>query len=172
MEGPAEKSRTDVLDSLRIYGFSFDYPAAWRLEFDPKFTREEGSLAIKSPSKSVIFVSWGDLHKVVRKLPTAADHSKYSMERAKKNTRGTLNIVEQREMRVNGHSAAFGHAKVETPGILVGAGKRSQEIESLHLHCENTSRYFVVYTSLEPEGPKGRERHDTLLSVISTFKCH
>lgn len=164
--------QTGEVDTLRIYGFSFDFPASHRLEFDPKFTREEGSLAIKSPSKRVVFVSWGDLRKIVNKLPTSTEHSKFSRERAARRTRGKMNLLEQREAKVNGHWAAYSRIEIEGPGGIMGTRRRTEEIESLHLHCDRTSHYFVIYTSSVPAGPKEPEQSDTLWIVANSFKCH
>ena len=147
----AEPQQTAERDTLRIYGMSFDFPASQKLEFDPKFTREEGSVAVKSPTKSVVFVTWGDLRKVVKKLPTPRDHSRYSMERAARSARGKLNQVEQRDMRINGHSAAFSRAEIAIPRGMMGPQRPNQEIESVHFHCNITSRYFVIYTSSDWE---------------------
>ena len=169
-ESPQSKG-TIVTDTLRIYGFSFDFPITNRLEFDPKFSREEGSLAIKSPSKMVVFLSWGDLRKIIKKLPTPKEHSRFSMERAVRASRGPLTIIEEKETIVNGHPGAYNHFKVEAPGILPGGRRRNQEMESLHLHCENSSRYYVIYTSLAP-GTKDPDRDGTLWTVIGTFRCH
>jgi hypothetical protein len=164
--------QTGEVDTLRIYGFSFDFPASHKLEFDPKFTREEGSLAIKSPSKRVVFVSWGELRKIITKLPTSTEHSKFSVERAARSVRGKLNLLEQRELKVSGHSAAYSRVQVEGTGGIMGTRKRTQEIESLHLHCDRTSRYFVIYASTEQGGLKEPERSDTLRIVANSFKCH
>ena len=160
------------VDTLLVYGLSFDFPANHKLEFDPKFTREEGNLALKSPSRHVVFVSWGDLRRVINKLPTSMDHSRFSMERAARSARGKLNILEQREVKVNGHSATYSRAEVEGSGGIMGSGRRTQEIESLHLHCERTSRYFVIYTSFERSEPREWKQDDTLRIVTNSFKCH
>jgi len=158
-------------DTLRIYGMSFDFPATQKLEFDPKFGREAGSVAVKSPSKSVVFVTWGELQKVIKRLPTPREHSRYSMERAAKSARGTLKPIEQRDVEVNGHSAAYSRAVVEMPGGMLAPRRRNQEIRAVHLHCDRTARYFVIYTSSDV-GTSGEPKDDTFNLVTSSFKCH
>jgi hypothetical protein len=171
MEDLPQPRETVETDTVRIYGLSFNFPVTYELEFKPKSKREEGDLAIKSPTKSVIFVSWGDLRKVVKKLPNPAEHSRFSTERVAKSLQGKLIDVERKEMTVNGHAAVFTHAKVEMPMGLFG-GKRTLEVESLHLHCENASRYYVIHTSFNPSRPKDPGHEDALEVVIDTFKCH
>jgi hypothetical protein len=165
-QGEAER------DTLRIYGMSFDFPMSEKLEFDPKFTREGGSVAVKSPTKSVVFVTWGELERVIKKLPTPREHSKYSMERAAKSARGKLNHVEQREGKINGHSAAYSRAEVEVPRVMIGPRRPNQEIVSVHFHCDRTSRYFVIYTSSDWGGPGAQGRDDAFQVVTETFRCH
>jgi len=168
----AEPQREAGRDTLRIYGMSFDFPVSQKLEFDPKFTREEGSVAVKSPTKSIVFVTWGDLSRVAKKLPTPREHSKYSMERAAKNAQGRMNQVEQRDVQINGHSAAYSRAKVETPRGMLGSQGPNQEIESVHIHCDRTSRYFVIYTNSYWGGPRAPEQEDVFTIVTGTFRCH
>jgi hypothetical protein len=160
------------LDTLQIYGISFDFPVTQKLEFDPRFTREEGSVAVKSPMKSVVFISWGELRKIVKRLPTPAEHSKYSMERAAKNARGRLNQAEQREVEINGHPAAYSRAGIEVSRGILGPRRPNQEIQSVHLHCDKTSRYFVIYTSSDWGNPDAQGRDDVFRVVTGTFKCH
>jgi hypothetical protein len=168
----AEPQGVAERDVLRIYGMSFDFPVSQKLEFDPKFTREGGSVAVKSPSKSVVFVTWGELRRVIKKLPTPREHSKYSMERAARSARGRLNHVEQRDVQINGHSAAYSRAEVEVPRGMLGPQRPNQEIVSVHFHCDRTSRYFVIYTSSDWGGPSAPGRDDVFRVVTETFKCH
>jgi len=168
----AEPRQEAERDTLRIYGMSFDFPASQKLEFDPKFTREEGSVAVKSPAKSIVFVTWGDLRRVAKKLPTPREHSKYSMGSAARNARGRLNQVEQRDVQINGHSSAYSRAEVEMPRGMLGPQRPNQEIESVHVHCDRTSRYFVIYTSSDWGGSRAPEREDVFRVVTATFRCH
>jgi len=168
----AEPPQKTELDTLRIYGISFDFPVTQKLEFDPKFTRDEGSVAVKSPTKSVVFVTWGDLRKIVKRLPTPEKHSKYSMERAAISARGKLNQTEQGDLEINGHSAAYSRAEVEVPRGMLGPRRPNQEIESVHIHCDRSSRYFVIYTSSDWGGSGAPARDDAFRVITQTFKCH
>ena len=127
---------------------------------------------MKSPTKSVVFVTWGDLRKIVKRLPTPAQHSKYSMDRAAKNARGRLNQTEQKNMEINGHSAAYSRAEVEVPRGPLSPHRPNQKIESIHIHCDRSSRYFVIYTSSDWGGSGPPERENVFRVVSETFKCH
>jgi len=168
----AEPQREAERDTLRIYGMSFDFPMSQKLEFDPKFTREQGSVAVKSPTKSVVFVTWGELQRITKKLPTSREHSRYSMERAAKSARGKLNHVEEGEMQINGHPAAYSRAEVAMPRGLLGPQRPNQVITAVHFHCDNTSRYFVIYTSTDWGGAGAEGREDVFRAVTKSFRCH
>jgi hypothetical protein len=167
-----EPMQTEERDTLRIYGMSFDFPVSQKLEFDPKFTREGGSVAVKSPTKSVIFVTWGELQKIVKKLPTPREHSKYSMERAAKSARGKLNRVEEKDVRINGHPAAYARAEIEVPRGMIGPQRPKQEIISVHFHCDRSARYFVIYTSTDWGGRDAEGRDEVFRIMLETFRCH
>ena len=168
----AESQPDAERETLRIYGMSFDFPLSQKLEFDPKFTREEGSVALKSPTKSVVFVTWGELQRIAKKLPTPREHSRYSMERAARSARGKLNQVEQRDVQINGHPAAYSRVEVEMPRGLLGPQRSNQEIVSVHFHCDRTSRYFVIYTSSDWGGHSAQGRDDVFRVVTESFRCH
>ena len=159
-------------DTLCIYGMSFEFPASHKLEFDPKFTRQAGSVAVKSPSKSVVFVTWGELQRIIKKLPTPREYSSYSMERAAKSSRGRLSQIEQKDAEINGHAATYGRAEVEVPRGMIGPRRPKQEIVSVHFYCDRTSRYFVIYTSSDWGGPRAQGRDDVFRFVTETFRCH
>jgi len=48
---------------------------------------------------------------------------------------------------------------------------RNEEIESVHLHCDKTARYIVIYTSSEV-GTSGEPKDGVLHVVTSSLKCH
>ena len=127
---------------------------------------------MSSPSKCVVFVSWGVLRRVLNKVPTPREHSRYSMERAAKNSRGRLSQVEQKDVQINGHAAAYSRAEGEVPRGMLGPQRPKQEIVSVHFHCDRTSRYFVIYTSSDWGGPGVQGRDEVFRVVTETFRCH
>ena len=157
-------------DTLTIYGFSFDFPKDRKLEFNPKFKRTDGDVAVKAPDKAVVFVSWGELERIVKKAPTIEDHAKFSLDRVKKSVQGKLNQVEHKRIDVNGHPAEYNHVKILVPRRgLLGRGSE-QEVTSVHIHCPKTGRYFVIYAT--STGGNAGEQKTALESITETLRCH
>ncbi len=71
----------------------------------PEFKRTDGDVAVKAPEKAVVFVSWGELEKVMKKAPTIEDHAKFSLDRVKKSVQGKMTPLDHKEIDVNGHTA-------------------------------------------------------------------
>jgi hypothetical protein len=157
-------------DTLKIYGFSFEYPIDRKLEFNPKFKRTDGDVAVKAPDKAVVFVSWGELEKVIKKAPTIEDHAKFSLDRVKKSVQGKMTSVDHREVDVNGHTAVYNDVKIQVPRRgLMGKGTE-QEVTSVHIHCDKTGRYYVIYATSNAQNRAEQTR--TLQGIIETLHCH
>lgn len=155
-------------DTLTIYGFTFNYPRTSKLEFNPKFKRDGGDVAVKSSEKAVVFVSWGDLTKLT-KTPTVEGHAKSSLDRVKKSVQGKMNQVDREEIDVNGHTALYNRVKVEyRPGLF--GRSREQAVTSVHLHCEKSGRFFVVYGTSESSNAESQE--STIREILGSLRCH
>jgi hypothetical protein len=166
--GAAEGMKSET---LMIYGFSFEYPGQAKLEFNPKFKREGGDVAIKLTGEYNTFVSWGNLEKIREKFSDVNKHAIYSIENVRKSSQGKVTNIENRDVTVNGHTAAYNHVRIDVPRRgLFGGRSQSQEIHSLHIHCPESGRYFVIYGSAIPERsePQGR----TVMKLLESFRCH
>jgi hypothetical protein len=157
-------------DNLTIYGFSFQYPKSRKLEFNPKFKRSDGDVAVKSPEKWVVFVSWGELEKITKKAPTIDDHAKFSLDRVKKSVQGKMASIDHREMDVNGHRALYNNVKIQVPKRGLFGKAEEQEVTSVHLHCDESKRYFVIYATSTPQNIADQKR--TMQGIIDTLRCH
>lgn len=158
------------MDSLTIYGFSFEYPKSRKLEFNPKFKRTDGDVAVKSPEKAVVFVSWGQLEKIAKKAPTIEDHAKFSLERVKKSVQGKMTSVDRKEMEVNGHPALYNNVRIQVPKRGLFGRAQEQEVTSVHVHCPESQRYYVIYTTSNDLNVA--EQQKTLQGIIDTLRCH
>jgi hypothetical protein len=89
----------------------------------------------------------------------------------RKSSQGKVTNIENRDVTVNGHTAAYNHVRIDVPRRgLFGGRSQSQEIHSLHIHCPESGRYFVIYGSAIPERsePQGR----TVMKLLESFRCH
>ena len=160
-------------EHFRLYGFSIDYPDECRVEFNNKSRRQSGDMSFQFPDKVRIFLTWGELEKVSKRFKSTEEHAEYSLnamqkgknvknfERvsrdsmASRHDKGTVNKVRFDEMA----SGPFARGKA-TP----------REAHSMHVHCENSKRYFVLYT-MTPRSDEGR--YDKIMAEMrDSFKCH
>jgi hypothetical protein len=158
-------------ETLMIYGFSFAYHPSAKIEFNPKFSRLAGDVAIKFLGEYNTFVSWGDLEKLKRKLPSVEEHARYSIENVSKRFQGRVTGIEKTQVSVNGHAAEYNHVRIDIPKRgLFGGRQQVQEMHSLHIHCPESLRYFVIYGSSGPEKAESQGR--MVATFIQSFKCH
>jgi len=158
---------------LALYGFSAKYPNNARLEFNPKAKREKGDLAFHLEEGFKIFLSWGSLEEARKRYATAAAQASDSIERSIKGTRGKLEgPTESRNLKIQGHDAVYTHARMlyMQGNMLFGARRVRQDAYALHVHCEDTARYYVVYAFGRPEASE--ELGKAFEPIMSSLKCH
>jgi len=161
-------------DHLSVYGFAVDYPEDWRVELKPESDRNRGNLAFHSPTKDNMFISWEILERVKRRYTSLAEQVDDVLENVKK-SRGvkSLEVMERKELEINGHKGVFTHLKVISIHAVFFFKKRVilQELWSLHVYCEQTARFFALYgmSSSEERSPK---QADIFKHMQKTFKCH
>jgi hypothetical protein len=158
-------------ERLEAYGFGVDYPLDCLIEFNPKSTRKGGDVALKSPHGYKLFLSWGDLEKV-KKLSGTEGHADYSLNRMKASREARIEEVHKESMVVNGHRASFRDVRLDLVkrGIFFNTTKSPTQVRSLHVHCDVSSRYFVIYSPVSPA--KAEEQSEVVLRMIKTFACH
>lgn len=90
-------------------------------------------------------MSWGDLVKV-EKLKGVDGHADYSIKRIEGSREAEVRDRRRESRRVNGHTASYNELKLELVkrGVFFNKSRTPQEVRSLHLHCDITSRYFVL----------------------------
>jgi len=159
-------------DCFSIYGFGVDYPTDWEVVIDRKLTRVKGTVAFRSAEGMEIGVSWGSLKEAKGRFSSVDEQAKIALNRLKK-SRGIINfqILEDRSDRIDDHIAVFNHARAElAAGGLFGGGRKQTEILSMHLHCDRSERYFVLYGKTTPE--RTYEYADIFNHMRRSFKCH
>jgi len=161
------------LENFSVYKFSIDYPSVCRVEFNPKSGRDKGDVVFHFPDKERIFLTWGDLKIAEKKFDNAEKHAEHSLQAVKKSCSvKKMDQIHKDTLMINSHKASYNHVKLDEiqPGIFVGRRVITHETHSVHLHCNKSSRYFVIYTMLSPKAP---EDFDTVFKMMSnSFKCH
>jgi len=157
-------------DRLEAYGFGVDYPSSWSIMFDPKSTKSAGDVTMKSPRGYNVSLSWGELEKV-RSLNGVDAHADFSVDRVKGKREAQVMDVRKDSMMVDGHRASFRDVKLGVARRRVmGKAETVQEVRSLHVHCDVSSRYFVLYGQVGQD--LGDEQRDVLSRMIRGFACH
>lgn len=162
----------ESFERFSAYRFSIDYPTVCRIEFNPKSRREKGDVVFHFPDKEKVFVSWGDLETAQKRFHTVEEQAEHSVKNISKtgNVKG-FERVSKDTIEMNSHRAAYNRMKLnEVTGGLFGGKMVPREGYSVHLHCENSSRYFVIYTLLSTNAPE--DFGDLFKTMMNSFKCH
>jgi hypothetical protein len=161
-------------ERFSVYGFSIDYPPVCRFEFNPKSKRERGDIVVHFPDKEKLFLSWGDLGTVQKNFATVkgqADHSIKAMMKSR--NVGKVQRISNTSFEINSHVAAYNQVRFEELSVR-GAFAKTKATKrltySLHLHCRESLRYFVIYALLSPNAPEDFE--DLFTRMVKTFTCH
>jgi hypothetical protein len=164
-------------DKFAIYGMELGYPNDWRVEMRGKSGKQKGDVIFQSPAGPRIFLSWGPLALVATRFPVLEKHADNSLANVKKmqNVK-SLEIVDRRREKINGHDAVYTHAKVIlVQRMMVRKYTSGRDIQSIHLHCHASNRYFVIYNPVDnalAAQPESKAEIDLLALASSTFKCH
>jgi len=164
---------TAKLEHFSVYRFSIDYPPVCRFEFNPKTRREKGDIVLHFPDKEKVFVSWGQLAVVLKKHQTAKEFADYSLKSmGKSRSVGKSEKLQATTLKVNSHDAFYNKVRFqEQSPTLFGKGRTTDRITcSVHLFCEKSSRYFVIYALLSQKAPEDFDQ--LFLRMVETFRCH
>lgn len=160
-------------EQFSVYGFSIKYPVDARLEFNPKSRRGAGDVVFHFPDRVKIFLSWGDLEEATKKFHTVEEHAEHSLKRIKSsgNVKG-FEKVEHDSLKINSHQSVYNRAKFEevSVGFFSGKRKNPREAHSVHVHCDESGRFLVVY-SLLPVGAS-TDYQAVFSKMANSLKCH
>ncbi len=131
-----------------MYGFSIEYPDTWDVELNPKSERRAGDVVFKT-TRQRIFLTWGSLEIVKQKFGSLDKHAEAGLEKVRKGSDvKKMEMILHKEDWVNGHRAIFNRFRV-TLGVSFFAMRTAyRELSSVHLHCEKTGKFFVIYESV------------------------
>ena len=161
-------------EKFSVYNFSIDYPPVCRVEFNPKSRREGGDIVFHFPDREKVFLSWGNLEKAEKKFETAEKQAEHSLQVVKKS--GNVRKMEKLEtdsLVLNSHTAAYNRVRLDEQPAGLFPSKRTipHDAYSIHLHCDKSSRYFVIYAMLTPKAPE--DFGVAIFKVMAnSFRCH
>jgi len=165
----------ESFEQFSIYGFALDYPSECRVEFNSKSRRESGDVVFHFPAPDSVrvFLSWGELEKVTKRFKTTEEHAEYSLD-AMKNGKNVRNfeVVSRDSLSSEIHNGAVSRVKFDEMATTLLSGKKGmpREAYSVHVHCEKSNRYFVLY-SMAPSTVEGR--YDKIMTTMrDSFRCH
>ena len=162
------------MERFSAYGLGVDVSDDWRIEFNPKSTREKGDVAFHSPHSNAFFVSWGKLDDAQRRFESLEQQRDDSVKRVKGNPNVAMAEVKlsSKEM-VNGHEGIL--SKMVTQRRRGGMLSRSQdpphEVWTVHLYCPQSSRFYVVYWDVR-DGEEYPDVEARFRAMVRSFVCH
>jgi len=172
-EADESKTTQREYELLAMYGFSASYPNNTRLELNPKTRREKGDVVFHLQGGLKVFLSWGSLEDARKRYATAAAQASASIERSVKSARAKLDgTPEARNLKIQGHDATYTHARmfVERGGFPFGSRRVTQDSHSMHLQCDESGRYYVVYAFARPE--TSEQVGKIIEPIMLSLKCH
>ena len=159
-------------EKFSIYGFSIDYPSVCRIDLNRKSGRASGDVVFRFPDKERVILIWGDLGKAQKRFHTVEVHAEHGIKRI--STSGPVKSCERvnkDSIEVNSHRAAYNRIKVNQSVSLFAKNKTvARDGYSLHLHCPNSSRYFIISTLLSSNAPQ--DFGELMKAMMDSLKCH
>lgn len=155
-----------------MYGFEISIPNDWRIEVNSKSTRERGDVAFHSKLGNRFFISWGNLADVQKRFKSLEEHRDRNVKQI---SRGpdvkNVKMVDSHEEQIRGHTALFSYVAIDVKAGMISRRTYERELWSLHLHCPDSLRYYVVYCLLRD--PSEYEEFPAIFnSVAKSLTCH
>lgn len=140
-------------EKFALYGFEVEIPVDWRVEFNPKSTREKGDVVFQTQKGNRFFVSWGKLEDASKRFKTLEEHRDSSIEQVRKGTDvKTMKVTDFKEVQICGHRALISHVSAQVQTGMMSRKLTERNFWAMHLHCPSMSRYYVLFdTERDPE---------------------
>ena len=167
------QSKQQRYELLAMYGFSARYPQNARLELNPKARRDKGDVAFHLEKGFKVFLSWGSLEEARKRYATAAAQASASIEHSVRSTHAKLDgTPETKALKIQGHDAVYSHARmfIDRGGFPIGTRRVTQDSHSMHLQCDESGRYYVVYAFARPD--TSEQVGKIFEPIMSSLKCH
>jgi hypothetical protein len=155
-------------DRFLVYGFGIDYPEDWRVELVGSKGR---GLVTFRLSRDKIFLTWDSLEEAKKRYASLVEHVDKSIREIKESRNvKSVEVIERKEVKINEHKGLFTHLKVvSTQRSLLKKRVLVHEGWTLHVHCEQTARFFILYGWSDE---RLVEQADIFKHMLKSLKCH
>ena len=160
-------------ESFCVYGFCISYTKSYKVKLDAKSSRNEGNVAFESTEDGSVIVSWGPLTLAKERYSSLGEHARSSIERIRIEPKAKkVELIESKKVHVNTHEAVLSHIRMlfSLRRFWPFSKRFQEEIRSLHIHCEASQRYFVVYGMTTPD--QSNLQKSIFNKIIKSFSCH
>ncbi len=159
-------------EKFAMYGFEIKIPSDWRVEVNPKSTREKGDVAFHSKLGNRFFVTWGNLANIEGRFKSLEEHRDKNIKQIKSGPDvKSVDLADSHEEQILGHRALFSHVTADVKAGMFSRGSYEREMWSIHLYCPDRSRYYVVYALLRD--PKEYDNFDSIFTSMGrSLVCH
>jgi hypothetical protein len=159
-------------EKFAMYGFEVKIPSDWRVEVNPKSTREKGDVAFHSKLGNRFFVTWGKLSNVEGRFKSLEEHRDKNVKQIRSGPDvKNVNISDSHEEQILGHRALFSHVTADVKAGMFSRNSYEREMWSIHLYCPERSRYYVVYSLLR-DPKEYSDFATTFNSMGRSLVCH
>ncbi|MEM4577077.1 MAG: hypothetical protein QW701_06515 [Candidatus Nezhaarchaeales archaeon] len=157
-------------EMFAAYGVAVEYPAGWNLDVRV-LKRERGVVSFKSGVDENSFtLTWSPLKEVRKKFSSPEEHVEKVLEGFKsKSGVKELEVLEKKELIVNGHEAVLVRVRAKLKVSLFSRTWLLSNIQALYVHCDESDRCLVAY-SVNPSQENMLVK--TFEHVVSSIKCH
>ena len=159
-------------EKFAMYGFEVKIPNDWRVEVNPKSTRQKGDVAFHSKAGNRFFVTWGDLAKVEGRFKSLEEHRDKNVKQIRSGPDvKKVDITESHDEQISGHRALFSHVSADVKAGMFARGSYARDMWSIHLYCPEQARYYVIYCLLRD--PKEYQDFAYIFnSMARSLVCH
>jgi hypothetical protein len=158
-------------EKFALYRFELGIPSDWRVELNPKSSRDKGDVVFQSKKGNRVFVSWGPLEEANR-FKTLEEHRDSSLNQVKKGSDvKAVSVSDLRETKICGHRALISHVSALIRSGMMGRETVNRDIWSVHFHCPETGRYYVLF-SMERDSSEFEDMGPVFESFTTSMVCH
>ena len=160
-----------MFERFQVYRFALEYPQGCIISFGKKSLRSRGYVIMELAGTLRILVSWGQIDRILGRFSTTEAHAKHSFSKLSKAADlKEIRLIENSTVPVNGHDATLTHFAV-TSAYPVFGKYRNRETRSLHVHCEESNRFFILNLSTRVN-LQSSEAASAFERLRESFVCH